>query len=97
MSTRAKSKSPGPERTEERRGLLRDARSRLRHELDEIRAAQGRLETGSFSVCEVPPSHSRAAAAGGGLGARLRDMPEPGRETVRRWAPSSMLSSPRRW
>jgi len=53
MSTRAKSKSPGPERTEERRGLLRDARSRLRHELDEIRAAQGRLETGSFSVCEV--------------------------------------------
>jgi len=95
MRTRAKGKGAGPERTEELRGLLLEARSRLlrtvattddelaslaaqdaggliessgrgaaedllsrlegreRHELDEIRAAQGRLETGDFGVCTV--------------------------------------------
>ena len=94
MRTRATDKAGGPERTEELRGLLLEARSRLlrtvattddeiaslaaqdagglmessgrgvaedllsrlegreRHELDEIRAAQGRLETGGFGVCE---------------------------------------------
>src|SRR5262252_6173914 len=38
------------------RGVAEDLLSRLegreRHELDEIRAAQGRLETGAFGVCE---------------------------------------------
>lgn len=51
------------------RGTAEDLLSRLegreRHELDEIRAAQARLETGSFGVCEsclrpIPLSRLRA-------------------------------------
>ena len=33
--------------------LLARLEGRERHELDEIRAAQGRLETGAFGICEV--------------------------------------------
>jgi len=91
---KAQKERPGTDRTDEFRGLLREARQRLfrtvavtddelaslaahepgaliedsarravedllgrlegreRHELDEIQAAQARLETGSFGVCE---------------------------------------------
>ncbi|HTY80821.1 MAG TPA: TraR/DksA family transcriptional regulator [Candidatus Bathyarchaeia archaeon] len=33
--------------------LLARLEGRERHELDEIRAAQGRLETGAFGICET--------------------------------------------
>lgn len=48
---------PGALVEDSARGAMADLLARLegreRHELDEIHAAQARLETGSFGVCEV--------------------------------------------
>ncbi len=48
---------PGALVEDSARGAMADLLARLegreRHELDEIQAAQARLETGSFGVCEV--------------------------------------------
>ena len=47
---------PGARVEDSARGAIADLQARLegreRHELDEIQAAQARLETGSFGVCE---------------------------------------------
>ncbi len=74
---------PGALVEDSARGAMADLLARLegreRHELDEIQAAQARLETGSFGVCEVcggaiPLSRLRAVPwARHCLGCQARD------------------------